>query len=84
MFGIKRRRTLIRVLSYTISAFCLAIIVGISGYVMAYKYRMNIEYTYQRALQNFLNTSTTSISLCKKRNTPARVPNFLTLAVKFG
>ncbi len=50
MFGIKRRRTLIRVLSYTISAFCLAIIVGISGYVMAYKYRMNIEYTYQRAL----------------------------------
>lgn len=50
MFGIKRRRTLIRVLSYTVSAFCLAVIVGISGYVMAYKYRMSIEYGYQRAL----------------------------------
>lgn len=50
MFGIKRRRTLIRVLSYTVSALCLAIIAGISGYVMAYKYRMGIEYSYQRAL----------------------------------
>ncbi|ADU26852.1 germination protein YpeB [Ethanoligenens harbinense] len=50
MFGIKRRRTLIRVLSYTVSAFCLAVIAGISGYVMAYKYRMSIEYGYQRAL----------------------------------
>lgn len=50
MFGITHRRTLIRVLSYTISAFCLAVIVGISGYVMAYKYRMSIEYSYQRAL----------------------------------
>lgn len=50
MFGIKRRRTLIRVLSYTVSAFCLAVIVGISGFVMAYKYRMGIEYGYQRAL----------------------------------
>lgn len=50
MFGIKRRRTLIRVLSYAISAFCLAVIAGVSGYVMAYKYRMTIEYGYQRAL----------------------------------
>lgn len=50
MFGIKRRRTLIRVLSYTVSALCLTIIAGISGYVMAYKYRMGIEYSYQRAL----------------------------------
>lgn len=50
MFGIKRRRTLIRVLSYTISAFCLAVITAVVGYITAYKYRMSIEYSYQRAL----------------------------------
>ncbi|HEX3026823.1 MAG TPA: germination protein YpeB [Clostridia bacterium] len=50
MFGIKRRRTLIRVLSYTISAFALSIIIAVSGFVMAYKFRMTIEYSYQRAL----------------------------------
>lgn len=50
MFGIKRRRTLIRVLSYTVSAFCIAIILAVSGFVAAYKYRMGIEYSYQRAL----------------------------------
>lgn len=50
MFGIKRRRTLIRVLSYTVSAFCIAIIFAVSGFVTAYKFRMGIEYSYQRAL----------------------------------
>ncbi len=50
MFGIKRRRTRIRLLSYMISAFCLAVIVAVSGWVTAYKYRMSIEYSYQRAL----------------------------------
>lgn len=50
MFGIKRRRTLIRVLSYTVSAFCIAIIFAVSGFVMAYKFRMGIEYSYERAL----------------------------------
>lgn len=50
MFGITRRRTLIRVLSYTVSAFCIAIIFAISGFVTAYKFRMGIEYSYERAL----------------------------------
>ena len=50
MFGITHRRTLIRVLSYTVSAFCIAVIFAISGFVSAYKFRMGIEYSYQRAL----------------------------------
>lgn len=50
MFGIKRRRTLIRVLSYAVSAFCLAVIFAVVSSITAYKYRMNIEYGYQRAL----------------------------------
>jgi spore germination protein len=50
MFGIKRRRTLIRALSYTVSAFMISIIFSVVGFVAAYKFRMNIEYSYERAL----------------------------------
>lgn len=50
MFGIKKRRTLIRVLSYTVSAFLLTIIYAAVSSVAAYKYRMSIEYSYERAM----------------------------------
>ena len=50
MFGIKRRRTLIRVLSYTVSAFLLVAISAAVFFVSAYKFRMSIEYSYQRSL----------------------------------
>jgi germination protein YpeB len=50
MFGIKRRRTLIRALSYTVSAFLIAVIFAVTGFWIAYKFRMNIEYSYERSL----------------------------------
>lgn len=40
---------MIRVLSYTVSALAIAVIMAFSGFSMAYKYRMAIEYDYQRA-----------------------------------
>lgn len=52
MFRIKRRRTLIRLLSFTLTAFAISVGFAGVGYYMAYGLRMNIEYSYQRALSD--------------------------------
>lgn len=76
LFGIRKRRTLIRVLSYTVSAFAVAVILAASGFVMAYKYRMGIEYSYQRALSE-LNNQVNNINLALEKGIYSSTPSQL-------
>lgn len=50
MSRIKHRRTRIRLISFITACFVVAVGFAISGYMTAYKLRMNIEYSYERSL----------------------------------
>jgi spore germination protein len=76
MFGIKRRRTLIRLLSFTIAAFVVAISMAIASSLVAYSYRMSIEYSYQRALSE-LTVHVNSIDLTLQKGIYAGTPTQL-------
>ena len=73
MFGIRRRRTLIRLLSFTIAGFGVAIGMAAWGWWLAYSYRMSIEYTYQRAL-NELSVHVNNIDLALQKGIYAGTP----------
>jgi spore germination protein len=47
---IKRRRTRIRIYSFISAGFLVATGLAVTGFFMAYTLRMNIEYSYERAL----------------------------------
>lgn len=50
MLKIRRRRTLIRLLSFVMASFVVAVGLAVTGFIMSYKLRMNIEYSYERSL----------------------------------
>lgn len=50
MFRIKRRRTLVRIISFTLAALTVTTSLAIYSSWLAYSYRRSIEYSYQRAL----------------------------------
>lgn len=52
MFKIKRRRTLIRIITFGSAGFLVAVGLAVTGFWMAYGLKMNIEYTYQRSLSD--------------------------------
>jgi spore germination protein len=76
MFSIKRRRTLIRLSSYTIAAFVVAISAAIFSSWLAYSYRMSIEYSYQRALSE-LSVHVNNIDLELQKGIYAGTPTQL-------
>ncbi|CDZ23673.1 germination protein YpeB [[Clostridium] cellulosi] len=52
MFRIKRRRTLIRLITFGSAAFIVAVGLAVTGLWMSYKLKMDIEYSYQRSLSD--------------------------------
>jgi len=50
LYHIKTRRKLVRLFSFALFAFVVAICFAITGFWIAYRFRMTIEYSYQRAL----------------------------------
>lgn len=50
MSRIKHRRARIRLISFLTACFVVAVGFAISGYMTAYRLRMNIEYSYERSL----------------------------------
>lgn len=68
MFGIKRRRSLIRLLSFTVASFAVAVALAVTGFWMSYGLRMNLEYSYQRSLSELSDhMSNISLSLQKAK-----------------
>jgi spore germination protein len=52
MLRVKRRRTLVRIISFLTAAFVVTAGLAATGYVMAYNLRMNVEYSYERSLSD--------------------------------
>ncbi|MDR3552510.1 MAG: germination protein YpeB, partial [Clostridia bacterium] len=76
MFRIKRRRTLIRILSFTIAALVVSVSAAIYSSWLAYSYRRSIEYSYQRALSE-LAVHVNSIDLALQKGVYAGTPSQL-------
>ncbi|HEX2938619.1 MAG TPA: PepSY1/2 domain-containing protein [Ruminiclostridium sp.] len=52
MFRIKRRRTLIRMITFGSAGLLVAVGLAVTGFWMSYGLKMNIEYSYQRSLSD--------------------------------
>lgn len=66
MFRIKSRRARIRLFSFILAAFVVSAGLAITGFTMAYKLRMNIEYSYERSLSE-LSSHMNNINLALEK-----------------
>lgn len=69
-----KRRTLIRIASFIVATMVVLGGLGIYGFYLAGRYRMKLEYTYQRAL-NELGTNVTNIDIALNKGLYATSPS---------
>lgn len=69
-----KRRTLIRIASFIVASLVVLVGIGVYGFYLAGRYRMKLEYTYQRAL-NELGTNVTNIDIALNKGLYATSPS---------
>lgn len=70
------RRSLIRLASFATALVITLSLTGVFGYILAYRYRTQLEYTYSRALDdlsNYLDNINYTLQKEEYANTPAQI-----------